>query len=161
MRMLLPAATALALTAAAAISFARGGESRIGDLAIVSAWARATPPGASVGAAYVSVENHGAADDRLVGAASPAATSVTIHQTAEENGVATMRPLDDAAIPAGGGLAMAPGGAHLMLTGLSAPLKQGENFPMTLTFQNAGAVTVEIEIAPLGAAGPAGHDHPM
>ncbi len=161
MRMLLPAAIALALTAAAAISFARGEESRTGDLAIVSAWARATPPGASVGAAYLTIENRGAADDRLVGAESPAARSITMHQTIEENGVSAMRPIENAPIFAGGRLEMAPAGGHLMLTGLAAPLKQGATIPMTLTFEKAGAVTIEVEIAPLGAAGPAQHDHAM
>jgi copper(I)-binding protein len=159
MRILVPAAVALALTAAAAISFARGAGNGSGELAVVSAWARATPPRAEVGAAYVTIENRGGTEDRLVAANSPAAAKVVLHRSAEESGVATMRPLELAAVPAGGRLEMGPGGAHLMLMGLSAPLRAGTTIPLTLVFENAGAITVEIEVAPLGAAGPIGHDH--
>jgi hypothetical protein len=161
MRILVPAAVALALTAAAAISFARGAGNGSAELAIVSAWARATPPRAEVGAAYVTVENRGGTEDRLIGVESPAAANVVLHRTAAENGVATMRPLELAAVPAGGRLEMQPGGAHLMLMGLSAPLQAGTTIPVTLVFENAGAVIVEVEVAPLGAAGPVGHDHAM
>ncbi len=157
---LLPALTAVALTAAAAISFARGGEATAGDIAVTAAWARATPPGASVGAAYLTIENRGGAEDRLVGASSPVAQSVTPHATVEENGVATMRRWEDAVIPAGGAVEMAPGGLHLMLMGLSAPLTEGESVPLTLTFEAAGAVTVAMPVAPIGAMAPSGeHAH--
>lgn len=101
MRLLLPVATAIVLTAAAAISFARGAEIKAGEVTIIAAWARATPLGATIGAAYVTVENKGSADDRIVSAASPLAASVTPHQTSEENGVATMRPLEGPIVPAG------------------------------------------------------------
>ena len=139
MRLLLPIFAAVLLTAVAAISYVRGAETAVGNLVVTSAWARATPPGANVGAAYVTVENRGAEDDTLVSAESPVAQSVMAHETAEENGVATMRPLAEPAIPAGGTLAMEPGGIHLMLMGLTAPLKKGESVPLTLTFAKAGA----------------------
>src|SRR5687768_10503162 len=114
MRILVPAAVALALTVAAAISFARGAGGGA-ELAVVSAWARATPPRAEVGAAYVTIENRGGTEDRLVAAKSPAAAKVVLHRSADEGGVATMRPLELAAVAAGGRLEMRPGGAHLML----------------------------------------------
>ncbi|MBA3518367.1 MAG: copper chaperone PCu(A)C [Rhizobiales bacterium] len=162
MRFFLPAATAMALTLAAAISYARSAETSAGDL-VVSAWARATPPGAQVAAAYVNVENRGGSADRLLAARSPAANSVSLHATVEENGVATMRPVDDPVIPAGGTLEMRPGGAHLMLTDLQAPLKEGETLSLTLSFETAGELTVEAAVAPVGAAAPADthHDHAM
>src|SRR5687768_17652231 len=112
MRLLLPAVAAVALTAVAAISMARGHDIKVGGIVVESAWARATPPGATVGAAYVTLRN-GGADDRLLGAASPAAKTVAPHDTSEENGVAAMRPLGDLAVPAGGSLAMKPGATHL------------------------------------------------
>jgi copper(I)-binding protein len=161
MRFLLPAAAALVLTGAAAISFARGAEVKAGDIAITAAWARATPPAAKVAAAYVRVENRGDAADRLLSAATPAAQSVTAHETVEENGVASMRPLADAAIPPGGTLDMSPGGIHLMLTGLAAPLTQGEHVPLTLVFEKAGAVTVTLDVAPIGADMPMDAHHTM
>lgn len=163
MRLILPALTAILLTAAAALSFARGEEAVVGAIAVTEAWARATPPGADVGAAYVTVENRGASEERLVGVSSPVAESVMIHETGEENGVARMRPLDAPVIPAGDTLAMQPGGVHIMLMGLLQPLKEGESIPLTLEFGSAGAVTLEVEVAPLGAEAPTGHgaDHPM
>jgi hypothetical protein len=154
MRIVLPAAAAVTITAFAVISFARGAEAIVGDIAIVKAWARATPPGARVGAAYVAIENRGAADDSLVGAASPAAHSVMLHETVEENGIAKMRPLDIVNVPADSMVEMQPGGMHMMLMGLSAPLKEGESVPLTLTFERAGTVTVDAGIAPIGAGGP-------
>ena len=163
MRLVLPALTAILLTAAAALSFARGEEAISGTVAVTQAWARATPPGASVGAAYVTIENRGASDERLVGVTSPAAQSVMIHETVEANGVAQMRPLEAPVIPAGETLAMQPGGIHIMLTGLSAPLKEGERLSLTLEFENAGVLTLDAEVEPLGAEAPMGHgtDHGM
>jgi copper(I)-binding protein len=158
---LLAAAAALLLTAAAVISIARGTEVVSGDLAVVAAWARATPPGAKVGAAYVTVENRGGTDDRLIGASSPAAEAMEAHESVEQDGVAQMRPLNPLTIPAGGKLEMRPGGVHLMLMRLSAPLKEGETVPMTLTFEKAGEMRIEADIAPIGAAGPAQQGHAM
>ena len=162
MRLLLPAAIAVGLTVVAAISYVRGAETAVGDVAVTSAWARATPPGADVGAAYVTVENRGAADERLVSVASPAARSISAHESAEENGVATMRMLDKLTISAGGKLEMKPGGTHLMLMGLTGPLKAGESLPVTLTFEKAGAATVLVEVVPMGASMPMpGMEHTM
>lgn len=163
MRFLLPAAIAIGLTAAAAITLARSAEVSAGGLAVTAAWARATPPGAEIGAAYVTIANRGGSEDRLLGATTPAARSVAIHQSSEENGVARMRPVDAPAIPVGGALEMQPGGTHLMLMGLSAALKQGESVLVTLRFHRAGEVTVEVPIASMGATTPPEehHDHAM
>ena len=151
MRLLLPAAIALALTLAAAISIARSEAPTLGDIAVTSAWARATPPRAEVGAAYLTIENRGAAEDRLLRVESPMAKSVELHEGLEENGVARMRPVENQYVPPGGALAMRPGGAHLMLMGLSAPLKEGDTLPLTLTFERAGQVSVAATIAGIGA----------
>jgi copper(I)-binding protein len=158
MRILLPAITAIALTIVALISFARSGETGAGDLAITLAWARATPPGAKVAAAYVRVENRSQSTDRLLGIESPAAEAVELHETVEEGGIAKMRPLDGIKILAGETLAMEPGGIHLMLTGLTAPLEAGETLLLTLTFEQAGSVAIEAEVRPIGAAAPADSD---
>ena len=160
-KIILPATVALVLTLAAFISFARSEEVTAGGLAVISAWARATPPGADVGAAYVTIENRGDIDDRLLGVTTPAAAAVSMHETIEENGVATMRPLEDPAVPAGGRLEMRPGGVHLMLMDLAAPLAEGDSMPMTLTFEHAGELTVQANVAAIGAKAPAAHDHSM
>jgi len=154
-RLVLPAIVAVALTLVAAFTIARGEPVTTGDLAITEAWARATPPGTTVGAAYVTIENRGGADDALVAAKSPLAGTIEIHATVTEGAVAGMRRVEKFVVPAGARVAMAPGGAHLMLMRLSAPLREGALLPLTLVFERAGEVTLDVEIAPLGAMSPA------
>ena len=116
------------LTAAAFVSFARGAEMTAGDLAVVSAWARATPPGADVGAAYVTIENRGEADDRL-DRRRDAGRGVDQRRMRPSRRTASppCGRWSDAVVPAGGRLAMTPGGIHLMLMELTAPLLEGES----------------------------------
>lgn len=158
LRYVVPAAAAVILTTVAGIAMVRGVEAGAA-LEVTEAWARATPPGAKTGAAYISLRNNGAEDDALLAATSTAAGSVEIHETVEKDGVAKMRPLGEAPIPAGGMLEMKPGGTHLMLMELSAPLVEGSMVPLTLTFKQAGAITIHAEIGPLGADAPHGHGH--
>jgi copper(I)-binding protein len=143
LRLIVPAAIALLLTAAA-IRFARGGEPAAGDLRVTAAWAVATP--AKVAAAYLTIENRGEANDVLDAASSPVAASVVMHETKEEGGIAKMRPVENPVVPARGRLEMAPGGAHLMLNGLAAPLQAGETVEITLTFSKAGTLTAPVEV---------------
>lgn len=153
-RVVLPAVAAILITAVAVISFARGAEAGLDDILIVEAWARATPPGATVAAAYVTLANRTGADDCLLSASMPTAEKVEVHESIEEDGVAKMRPLEIVTVPAAGTLEMQPGGTHMMLTGLSEPLKEGDILPLTLVFENAGELTVQVEITPIGAHGP-------
>jgi copper(I)-binding protein len=153
-RFFLPAVAAIVITAVAVISFARGAEPGHDDILVVEAWARATPPGATVAAVYVTLANRTGADDWVVSAATPAAESVTVDETAKEEDDAKMRPLEIVTVPASGALEMHPGGVHMMLIGLSAPLKEGETLPLTLVFENFGEMTVPVEITPIDAQGP-------
>ena len=122
---------------------------------IEDSWARATAPGAKVGAGYMKITS-GAAD-RLVGASTPAAQRVELHVTMKEGDVMRMREVKAYDIPAKGGFELKPGGAHLMLVDLKAPLKEGTKVPLTLRFEKAGEVKVELQVRALGAAG--GHHH--
>lgn len=125
-----------------------------GDAPVVSqAWARATPPGVEVGAAYMVIEGGGRAD-RLVGASSERADMVELHDVTEVDGVARMRGIEALEIPAGGRVELAPKGRHLMLMGLSAPLVAGQRFDVTLRFEVSGprVVTVTVRPATDGAA---------
>jgi copper(I)-binding protein len=126
------------------------------DIAIADAWARATPGKAPTGAAYLTLTNSGAAADRLVGASSPVAATTELHEDKEENGIMKMRPVPVLPIAPGQSITLKPGGYHLMLTGLKAPLKQGESFPLTLTFEKAGAKEVQVAIGRAGAMSSAG-----
>ena len=114
-------------------------------------WARATAPGAKVGEGYMKITS-GAAD-RLVGATSPASQRVELHLTVKEGDVMRMREVKAYDIPAKGGFELKPGGAHLMLVDLQAPLKEGTKVPVTLRFEKAGEVKVELQVRALGTSG--------
>jgi len=148
-KMVFPAGVAIILTIVAG-SYMLGGGEAPAEIAVTRAWARATPPGASVGAVYLTIENKGGAPDRLIAVTSPAAGSAMLHQTVEESGVSRMREGDESIAP-GATLDMRPGGAHIMLMGLKTPLTAGETVAVTLDFVNAGRMNVSAEIEPLGA----------
>src|SRR5690349_233655 len=122
------------------------------DVKIENAWARATPPGAKIGAGYMTIRNSSGTPDKLIGASSPAA-AVSPHVTVEEGGISKMRPVKGYDIPANGSFELKPSGAHLMLMNLKAPLKAGERVPLVLRFQNSGDVKVDLDVRPLGATG--------
>ncbi|WP_300974148.1 copper chaperone PCu(A)C [Sphingomonas sp. LHG3406-1] len=122
----------------------------------VSGWARA---GATSSAAYVSVHNGGRGADRLIAASSPAAARVSIHDSRNVGGVMRMRAAGPLAVAPNGMITMKPGGLHVMLMGLKAPLKVGARLPLTLRFEKAGAVKVSLPVMAPGSSGPAGgHD---
>ena len=118
-------------------------------------WARATPGGARNGAAYLTIVNQGPADDRLVAISTPAAGTAALHQTMEEQGVMKMLPVPALDLKAGATVAFEPGGYHIMLMNLKAPLKEGQTFPLALTFEKAGRIEVTVKV---GKAGAMGHD---
>jgi copper(I)-binding protein len=121
-------------------------------------WARATPGGAKVGGAYLEIKAAAGTGDRLVAVKSPAAGAAELHSHIMENGVARMRRVDAIAVPAGKSVTLRPGGYHLMLTDLKAPLKEGDLLKLTLVFEKAGEIEVEATVEPLGAMGPHGFD---
>lgn len=121
----------------------------------VSGWARA---GVGSSAAYVSVHNGGPAD-RLIGASSPAAASVSVHDSQNSNGVMRMRAAGAVPVAAGGMITMKPGGLHIMLSGLKAPLRPGTKLSVTLRFEKAGLVQASLPVLPPGAQGPAAGGH--
>jgi periplasmic copper chaperone A len=122
-------------------------------------WTRATPPGAKVGAGFVTLKNAGAAD-RVVGAATPVAGRVEMHVTLREGEVMRMREVQAIEVPAGGSFELKPGGAHLMLVDLKRPLKKGETVPLTLRLEKGGELKLELAVEELGARKPAAqHRH--
>lgn len=128
-----------------------------GSLTVSGAWARATPPNARTGAAYLTIANKGPTSDRLTAAASPAARAAELHTHAMEGGVARMRPVDAVEIAAGESAIFQPGGLHVMLIDLAAPLREGQSLALTLNFEKAGAVTVEVPIRRTPPAAAPGH----
>jgi copper(I)-binding protein len=150
MRLLFPAGVAIALTLVTLFYFSRNVEPAPAEIEVTKAWARATPPGASVGAVYLTIANRGGTADRLVSVASPAAQSAMLHQTTEDGGVSTMREAEGSISPQST-LDMRPGGAHIMLMGLTGPLKAGETVEVTLQFENSGRLTAAAKVAALGS----------
>ncbi len=120
-----------------------------GTIEIDHPWARASA--GKTGAAYLVIVNKGAADDRLVSATTPVAQKAEPHMTTDDNGVMKMRPVDGIDIKAGATAELKPGGLHLMLMGLKAPLKAGQSFPLTLTFEKAGAIDATVVVEKAGA----------
>lgn len=116
-----------------------------GDVSVRDAWARATPPGMSVAAAYMTIVG-GAHADRLIGATTERAGMTQIHVVTEAEGMARMRPVEGVDVPSHKSVVLAPQGLHLMLMNLSRPLVAGEHFPLTLTFARAGKLDVDIEV---------------
>jgi copper(I)-binding protein len=125
-----------------------------GDIQIRHPWSRATPPGAKVGVGYMEIRNRGAQPERLLGASSPLAQRVEMHVTRSEGDVMRMRQVQSFEIPAGERVEPGPGGGHLMLVDLARPLKKGERVPLTLRFERAGEIAVEMEVQELGSRHP-------
>ena len=134
-------------------------EVKAGDLVITQAWSRATPSGAKIAGGYLTIENKGAASDRLLGGSGDIAGKIEVHEMAMNNGVMTMRPLDKGlTIEPGKTVKLAPGGYHLMIMDLKSPFKQGEKVPVTLEFEKSGKVTLSLDVQGVGAQAPAGAD---
>lgn len=139
--MFLKSALTAALLCAALPAFAEG-------IKISDAYARVSGPSAKSGAAFMIIENAAAADDRLIAATSEVAAKVELHtHTEDAAGVMQMVHVPEGfVIPAQGQHALARGGDHVMLMGLTGPLAQGDSFKLTLTFQNAGSITLDVPV---------------
>lgn len=109
------------------------------------AWCRPSPKGAKAGGCYVTLT--AATDDRLTGGSTPRAASLQVHEMKTENGMMKMAELTAGLpLPADQAVALAPGGNHLMLIGLTAPLVAGETVPLTFQFASAPAITVQAQV---------------
>lgn len=146
----LPALLACCLLAAGA----RASEAPTVD----DAWARATPPGATVGAAYMTIQG-GARADRLVDASCERAAMTHLHTVEEQGGVSRMRAVEAIEIPVGQRVSLAPKSTHVMLMGLDGPLVAGQTFIVRLRFAVAGELPVTVTVKPATATGEPSHSH--
>jgi hypothetical protein len=157
---------ALALVLGALAAAAAAQDVRSGDIAIHRSWARATAETAKTGAAYMTLTNTGSRVDRLIGAATPIAERVELHTHEVHDEVMRMRRIGAVEVQPGKPAVLRPGGLHVMLFGLKAPLREGQSFPLTLMFERAGSVEVSVAVERAGAAAPTeqapghgGHGH--
>lgn len=136
------------------------GETMVGDLAISGAFVRATLPNAPVGGGYLTITNTGEEAERLVDAQSAFSPDVQIHEMAVVDDVMRMRQLPEGIeIGAGETVTLAPGGLHLMFMDLAEPFVEGETVPVTLNFEKAGDVEVELSVEAFGASSSAHTGH--
>ena len=138
---------------AAGLVLATAALAQTNQLEVTSAWARATPAKAENGVAYLTIRSP--TPDRLVSVSSPVAKKAELHTMSMEGMVMKMRPLAGLDIAAGQPVTLKPGGEHIMLLGLSEPLREGQSFPLTLTFEKAGMREVTVAVEKPGAGGPA------
>lgn len=123
-----------------------------GGVDIEHPWSRPTPPATPMGVGYLVIRNHSDRDVTLVGASTPRADRVSIHETLMKDGVMRMQPLKRGlAVPAGGTVELKPHSYHLMLEKLAEPLKEGESIPLTLEFEGAEAIEVGLSVQSLDA----------
>ncbi|HLR14072.1 MAG TPA: copper chaperone PCu(A)C [Burkholderiaceae bacterium] len=148
----LAAALAFAVTGAWAKDFTAG------DIVIKKPWSRATVQGMANGVSYFELHNHGDEDDRLVDVASPVSGKAELHTHEKDGDVMRMRQVPHIEVPAQGQAVLEPGGYHVMLMKLHEPLEQDSSFPLTLTFEHAGEVTVDVHVERMMKSR-AEHDH--
>lgn len=130
---------------------------KAGDLQVGHPWARPTVPGQPSGGAYLTIENKGKTGDKLISVASPVAKSSEIHTMSMEGNVMKMREVGSIDLKPSDKIAMQPGnGYHIMLIGLTQPLRIGDKIPLTLTFEKAGKLDVSVFVEDKSAGGDKG-----
>ena len=122
-------------------------------------WSRAMPPTAPTGAVYFTLQNPSGEDDRLIGASTPRAERAELHTHVQQGELMSMQKMEAFDVPANGALQFKPGGHHVMLFNMTQPLKAGESFPLTLQFEKAGEVTLEVNIRDQAPDAVDGHAH--
>lgn len=129
------------------------------NIAVENPWARESPPTVTNGAVYMRLINQGTEPDRLVDASTEVAEKAGLHAHLMEEGVMIMRPVEAIEVSPGEPTALEPGGLHIMLIDLKEPLKAGRRFPLTLHFDQAGDVSVEVTVHKPGETPGSGHGH--
>ena len=113
---------------------------------VMEPWAPPSLAGAHNAAAYFMLMNHGETADRLISLSTPVAGKAEIHREEVTNGIMRMRPTGPLTLEPGEMITLKPGGSHVMLLDLKEPLKTGGHFPLTLTFEKAGEMTLEATV---------------
>lgn len=116
------------------------------EIQVVGAWSLPLPPASVNGAVYLKVHNPGSSADRLLAAESDIAAKVEIHEHALRDGQMSMMRLHGLDLHPGATVEFVPSGLHLMLLGLARPLVRGERYSLTLEFEHAGRIPVEVSI---------------
>lgn len=144
-----------------AVTMMTAGAAVAADVEVRDAWVRGVVPAQKSTGAFMQLSSPAGAT--LVGAASPAAAKVELHEMAMEGNVMRMRPVPRLDLAPGQSVALKPGGYHVMLIGLKKPLADGEKVPLTLLVEGRDKkvekVEVSAEVRPLTAAAPMDEHH--
>ncbi|PCJ85103.1 MAG: hypothetical protein COA52_16525 [Hyphomicrobiales bacterium] len=146
------AVAALALTFSSAVSGTAFADDIVaGKLTISDPLIRATAPKARVAGGFMTITNHGDQADRLIGGTASFAGKTEIHEMAMQGEVMRMRQLAEGLeIPAGGSVSLMPGGYHIMFMKLGEQLMPGETRKVTVTFEKAGEVALDMNVLSVG-----------
>lgn len=148
----------VAITAALLLGLSVTGQAAAADMEVVNPFMRAAPMVGGNGAAFMTIKNHGAAD-RLLGAEAGISKNVELHTHVKDGDIFRMRKVEALAVAAHGTAELKPGGDHIMFIGLNAPVKEGKSVDVTLIFEKAGKVTVQVPVQSAGAMAPAAMNH--
>ena len=130
---------------------------KIGSIEITTPWTRATPPSARTGGGFMTITNKGTVADRLVSARSNASDKVEVHEMQMDGNVMRMRELAKGLeIPPGATVMLKPGSYHIMFMELKTPFAKDAKVPMTLVFEKAGSIDIQLDVQAMGAM-PQGH----
>lgn len=151
--------TALAVAIFSCPSLALAHEASAKGITVAHPWVRATPGGVNLTAAFMEIRASDGVADRLLSVSTAAAGKVELHTHVHEGDVMKMRKIEVLDLTGGTSHVLKPGGDHLMLMDLPAPLKEGDLVALNLVFEKAGDITVEATVEPVGALGPHGFDH--
>lgn len=117
---------------------------KVKDIVVQNPWAR--PSINNNSAVYMSIQNNDVKDDQLIKADCELAGKTEIHKTIEVQGIISMVPINNVGLPAGVKIELAPKALHIMLFDLKKELKENDTFPLTLTFQNSGEMTIQVKV---------------
>lgn len=130
------------------------------NVSVHDAYVRLAPPNAPATGAFMVIKNNGDKDIKVLKADNPVSRVTELHTHLNEGGVMKMRPVPGIDIKAKGEAVLKPGGLHMMMIDLKAPMKEGDVVPMTLTFDDGSTKQVDARVVrPMAAGMPAAMEH--
>ncbi|OOZ42380.1 hypothetical protein BOW53_00505 [Solemya pervernicosa gill symbiont] len=136
------------LAASNAIADSHGGAAHTAadTIMVKDAYVRAVPPGQPNSAAFMVLHNHGGADHKVIDAKSTAARTVELHTHTQKDGMMMMRRIESIEVKSKGMTTLKPGGLHVMLIGLTQPLKVGNTVSVTLVFDDGSKKSIDAPV---------------
>ena len=131
----------------------------LAQVTVKNPWTRATASAQTVAAGYLEIVNTGRTADRVIGASTPAAERIELHVVGLEGEVMKMREVKSFEVPAGGRMELKPRGPHLMIMGIKRAFKKDERIPVTLRFEKAGDVAIELVVGGIDTQVESKHKH--